>query len=78
VIYPKHICWVNWKKYRNRNACHACTLKKAPPLGEEKFSWIIEISVKSGKDSTSTLSLVIHRVRFLKNLQKCRLVFNRG
>jgi hypothetical protein len=25
---------------------------------------LIEISVKSGKDSTRTLSLVIHRVRF--------------
>jgi hypothetical protein len=34
---------------------------------------LIEISVKSGKDSTSTLSLVIHRVRFFKNLQKCTL-----
>jgi hypothetical protein len=52
--------------------------RKAPPLGEEKFSWIIEISVKSGKDSTSTLSLVIQRVRFLKNLQKSTLAFNRG
>jgi hypothetical protein len=38
--------------------------KKSPAIfGEEKFSWIIEISVKSGKDSTSTLSLVIHKVR---------------
>jgi hypothetical protein len=29
---------------------------------------LIEISAKSGKDSTSTLSLVINRVRFKKNL----------
>jgi hypothetical protein len=31
---------------------------------------MIEISVKSGKDSTSTLSLVIHRVRFKKTAAK--------
>jgi hypothetical protein len=31
-----------------------------------KTSHILEISVKSGKDSTSTLSLVIHRVRLKK------------
>jgi hypothetical protein len=31
---------------------------------------MIEISVKSGKDSTSTLSLVIHRVRFKKTPAK--------
>jgi len=37
--------------------------------------YIIEISVKSGKDSTSTLSLVIHRVRFKRNLQKSTLGF---
>jgi hypothetical protein len=38
----------------------------------------IEISVKWGKDNTSTLSLVIHRVRFKKkkkNLQKTTLAF---
>jgi hypothetical protein len=49
------------------------TLKKQTISGvSEKsiFKGIIEISVKSGKDSTSTLSLVIHRVRFKKNLQK--------
>jgi hypothetical protein len=37
--------------------------------------YIIEISVKSGKDSTSTLSLVIHRVRLKRNLQKSTLGF---
>jgi hypothetical protein len=43
------------------------------------FPWlIIEISVKSGKDSTSTLSLLIHRVRSKKNLQKSTLAFNGG
>jgi len=31
--------------------------------------------VKSGKDSTSTLSLVIHRVRLKRNLQKSLLGF---
>jgi hypothetical protein len=35
-----------------------------------ELSWIIEISVKSGKDSTSTLSLVIHRVRLKKTCKK--------
>ncbi len=34
----------------------------------------LEISVKSGKDSTSTLSLVIHRVRFKKNLAKKKYI----
>jgi hypothetical protein len=38
----------------------------------------LEISVKSGKDSTSTLSLVIHRVRFKNNLQKSTLAFKGG
>jgi hypothetical protein len=38
----------------------------------------LEIYGKSGKDSTSTLSLVIHRVRFQKNQQKKTLVFKRG
>ncbi len=33
-------------------------------------SKILELSIKSGKDSTSTLSLVITRLRFKKNLQK--------
>jgi hypothetical protein len=38
-----------------------------------------EASIKSGKDSTSTLSLVIiHRVRFRKNLQKSTLAFKEG
>jgi hypothetical protein len=35
----------------------------------------IEISVKPGKDSTSTLSLVIHRVRLKKNLHKNTIAF---
>jgi hypothetical protein len=38
----------------------------------------IDISAKSGKDSTSTLRLVIHRVRFKKYLQKTSLAFKRG
>ncbi len=43
------------------------------------FPWLIrEISVKSGKDSTSTLSLLIHRVRSKKNLQKSTFAFNGG
>jgi len=36
----------------------------------------LEISVKSEKDGTSTLSLVIQRVRFKKNLQISKLPFN--
>jgi hypothetical protein len=36
----------------------------------------LELSVKSGKYSTSTLSLVISRVRFFKNLHKNTLAFN--
>jgi hypothetical protein len=38
----------------------------------------IKISVNSGKDSTSTLSLVIHRARLKKNLQKSTLAFKGG
>ncbi len=38
----------------------------------------IQISVKSGKDSTNTLSLVIHRVRFRKTLQKNYISIQRG
>ncbi len=41
----------------------------------ESLSPFIRISVKSGKDSTSTLTLVIHRVRFVKSLQKSTLAF---
>jgi hypothetical protein len=36
----------------------------------QSIYWIIELSVKSRKDSTSNLSLVIHRVRFLKKPAK--------
>jgi hypothetical protein len=39
-------------------------------VGFQVHSWITEISVKSGKDSTSTLCLVIHRVRFRKKPAK--------
>jgi hypothetical protein len=46
--------------------------------GMTKVAQVLEISEKSGKDSTSTLSLVIHRVRFKKNLQKRALAFNGG
>jgi hypothetical protein len=38
----------------------------------------LEISEKSGKHSTSTLILVIHRVRLKKNLQKSTLAFRGG
>ncbi len=38
----------------------------------------IEISVKSGKDNTNTLSLVIHRVRFKKALQKKHISIQGG
>ncbi len=38
----------------------------------------IEISVKSRKDTTSTLSLVIHRVRLKKNPQTSILAFKGG
>jgi hypothetical protein len=36
----------------------------------QSIYWIIEISIKSGKESTSTRSLVIHGVRFLKKHAK--------
>jgi hypothetical protein len=39
---------------------------------------IYEISVKSGKDSTSTLNLAIHKVRLKINLQKSTLAFKGG
>jgi hypothetical protein len=35
----------------------------------------IEISLKPGKDSTSTLSLVIHRLGLKKNLHKNTIAF---
>ncbi len=38
----------------------------------------LEISVKSEKKQHSTLSLVIHRVRFKKNLQKSTIAFKKG
>jgi hypothetical protein len=38
-----------------------------------KTKYILEFSVKSRKDSTSTLSLVINKVRFKKTLQKSTL-----
>jgi hypothetical protein len=39
---------------------------------------IVEVSAKSGKDSTSTLSLVINRVRLKENLPKSTLAFKGG
>jgi len=39
---------------------------------------ILGISVKSGKDSTSTLSFVIHRVGLKNNLQKSTLAIQGG
>jgi len=39
---------------------------------------MIELSIKKEKDSTRTLSLVIHSVRLIKNLQKSTLAFNKG
>jgi hypothetical protein len=58
-------------------------------LDQKKENWVlpkenpqknltIDISIKLGKASTSTLSLVIHRVRFKKNLQKSTLAFKWG
>jgi hypothetical protein len=38
----------------------------------------LEISIKSGEDSNSTLSLVIHGVRFKRNLQKSTLALKGG
>jgi hypothetical protein len=38
----------------------------------------IEISIKSRKDTTSTLSLVMHRMRLKKILQKSTLAFKGG
>jgi hypothetical protein len=38
----------------------------------------LEISAKSGKDSTSTLSLVIQNVRFKKKLAKNYISIQRG
>jgi hypothetical protein len=40
------------------------------PKENPQQSLTIEKSIKLGEDSTSTLSLVIQRVRFKKNLQK--------
>jgi len=39
---------------------------------------ILELSVKQDKHSTKTLSLVIHRVRFSRNLQNSTLAFKVG
>jgi hypothetical protein len=53
-------------------------LIKSPKRTSIKNSYIIEISVKQGKDSTRTLSLVINWVRFSKTLQISTLAFNNG
>jgi hypothetical protein len=49
-----------------------CTYSSAVCHSYQFFGWTIELSVNEDKQSTRTLtlSLVIHRVRFKKNLQK--------
>jgi hypothetical protein len=47
-------------------------------VSEGKFLEKVEFSVKSGKHSTTTLSLVQNRVRFKKNLQETKLAFQGG
>jgi hypothetical protein len=53
-----------------------------PPIAEAHFvlycQYIIELSVKQEKHSTRTLSLVIHRVRFLKKPAKKYMSIQRG
>jgi hypothetical protein len=66
TLYPR-ISLLSWRK----DTFHIL-LKNIPPLLEERY---IRDIVKSGKDSTSILSLVIHKVRFFKNLRKRTLVF---
>ncbi len=44
-------------------------------MSEGKFLEKVEFSLKSGKHSTRTLSLVQNRVRFYKNLQESKLAF---
>jgi hypothetical protein len=44
----------------------------------KKIPQTIEITVKSRKDTTSTLSLVTHRVRLEKSMQKSALAFKAG
>jgi hypothetical protein len=48
------------------------------PNKVEEVIHVLDIFVKSRKNRVSTLSLVIHRVRLEKNLQKNTLAFNRG
>ncbi len=51
---------------------------RANKMMYHKYHNTLEISVKLEKNSTNTLSLVIHRVRFKKNLQERTLAFKRG
>jgi hypothetical protein len=51
--------------------------RKMPKTGYEMQA-NRDISVKTGKDRVSTPSLVIHRVRFKKYLQKSTLAFKGG
>ncbi len=70
IIYPQNIfhnCLLifhvlHWKSLKTKMG-EFISLNRIAVL-------LIEICVKSGKDRVSTPSLVIHRVRFLKKLQK--------
>jgi len=49
-----------------------------PDLLNPIYLCIVEVSAKSGKDSTITLSLVINKVRFKENLPKSTITFKGG
>jgi len=49
-----------------------------PNLLNPIYLCIVEVSAKSGKGSTSTLNLVINRVRLKENLPKSTLAFKGG
>jgi hypothetical protein len=49
-----------------------------PDLLNPIYLCIVEVYAKSGKDNTSTLSLVINKVRLKENLPKNTLAFKGG
>jgi hypothetical protein len=49
-----------------------------PDLLNPIYLCMVEVSAKSGKDNTGTLSLVINRVRLKENLPKSKLTFKGG
>jgi len=66
----KLICKINPNKW--------CNLHQKLNKQFRNIMNILKLFVKLKKNNTKNLNLVIHRVRFLKNLQKNTIAFNGG